>query len=149
MTCQISFYHLSRTSLERTLPKLLEKVLEKEARAVVLATSERLKLLDDSLWTYRPNSFLPHGTQKEGRPEDHPIWLTDTLENPNQSTYLLVAGGLPLPELDAFHNCLYIFDGTVDEEVQEARKAWKKAKDHSHPKYWQQTTEGAWEEKQV
>ena len=135
--------------MEKALPKLLEKVLEKEARAVVMALPEKMKVLNDSLWTYRPNSFLPHGTKEEGRPEDHPIWLTETLENPNQSSYLVVTGGMPLPDLKGFTHCLYLFDGNVAPELSEARASWKQAKELSAPKYWQQTSEGVWEEKEV
>ena len=133
--------------MEKALPKLLEKVLEKESRAVVLTLPERLKGLNDGLWTYRPNSFLPHATKEEGRPEDQPIWLTEALENPNQSSYLLTTGGMPLPDLAGFDHCLYIFDGNIDVELQVARQSWKKAKDLAMPKYWQQTPEGSWEEK--
>ncbi len=148
---QISFYHLTRTPLEKALPRLLEKVVEKGARAVVLTPFERLKVLDDSLWTYKPDGFLPHSTRegaiKEGtHAEDHPIWLTDTLENPNQSGYLVVTGGVPLPDLTGFTHCLYLFDSHIDEELKEARASWKIAKTHEAPRYWKQTEQGAWEE---
>ena len=36
----VSFYHLESTSLDRALPSLLEKVLERGHRAVVIAGSE-------------------------------------------------------------------------------------------------------------
>ena len=56
--------------LERALPLLLEKTLERGWRAVVQAGSqERLDVLDQHLWTWREDSFLPHGTAKDGHPE--------------------------------------------------------------------------------
>ena len=63
----ISFYHLIKRSLEHVLPKLLEKTLETGGRAVIFASSEeRVKEIDDLLWTYEPNSWLPHGANKDG-----------------------------------------------------------------------------------
>ena len=80
----IGFYHLQKWPLERALPKLLEKVLETGKRAVVIAGSEdRVEALNGLLWTYNPNSFLPHGTSRDGNAADQPVWLTTEDENPN------------------------------------------------------------------
>ena len=46
------------------LPPLLEKSLERGWRVVVQAGSqERVEALDAHLWTYREDSFLPHGNR--------------------------------------------------------------------------------------
>ena len=59
---EIWFYHLQRHPLEKGLPQILEKSLEKGWRAVVQAKSdERLEALDFWLWTYSEASFLAHG----------------------------------------------------------------------------------------
>ncbi len=59
---EIWFYHLQRQPLEKALPQILEKSLEKGWRAVVQAKSdERLEALDAWLWTYAEASFLAHG----------------------------------------------------------------------------------------
>ncbi len=51
---EISFYHLEGKPLEAELPGLLEKTLARGLRAVVkIGGEERLKALDDLLWTYR------------------------------------------------------------------------------------------------
>ena len=48
---EILFYHLHRQPLERVLPPLLEKSLERGWRAVVQASSEeRIEALDAHLW---------------------------------------------------------------------------------------------------
>ena len=65
---EILFYHLQRQPLERVLPPLLEKSLERGWRVVVQAASdERVEALDAHLWTYRDDSFLPHGTRARRR----------------------------------------------------------------------------------
>ncbi|MGH6882849.1 MAG: DNA polymerase III subunit chi, partial [Hypericibacter sp.] len=86
---EVRFYHLQRTSLEAALPKLLERTLARGQRALVMAGSnERVEALTAHLWTYDPNSFLPHGSKRDGRPERQPVWLTDQDENPNNATVL-------------------------------------------------------------
>src|SRR5215470_1536790 len=64
---EVGFYHLRSTSLERALPRLLERALAEGHRVVVMAGSpERVQHLDDLLWTYSDESFLPHGAAKHG-----------------------------------------------------------------------------------
>jgi len=74
---EVRFYHLQRQRLDEALPALLEKARERGHRIVVQAgSSERVKALDAMLWTYRPESFLAHGSEATGAAEDQPIWLT-------------------------------------------------------------------------
>ena len=56
----VLFYHLQRQPLEAVLPTLLQKTRERGWRAVVQATTdERMTALDDHLWTFTDDSFLP------------------------------------------------------------------------------------------
>ncbi|MDP6884241.1 MAG: DNA polymerase III subunit chi, partial [Rhodospirillales bacterium] len=72
----IAFYHLQRSALESALPKLLEKTLEAGERAVVMAGSEdRVEALNGVLWTYHQDSWLPHGSARDGHAEAQPVWL--------------------------------------------------------------------------
>ena len=59
---EVLFYHLERQGLEKVLPSLVVKTLERGWRAVVQAGSaERLAAIDLALWTYKEESFLAHG----------------------------------------------------------------------------------------
>ena len=81
------FYHLLRKPLEKALPELLEKSYERGWRVVVQAASEeRVDALDAHLWTYRDDSFLPHGTAREGEAAAQPILITSGDHNPNGAT---------------------------------------------------------------
>ena len=63
---EILFYHMQRQPLEKVLPNLVERSLERGWQAAIqAATEERLQALDDHLWTYSDESFLPHGTDRE------------------------------------------------------------------------------------
>ncbi|SCA57615.1 DNA polymerase III subunit chi [Candidatus Terasakiella magnetica] len=145
----IAFYHLTKFSLEQALPKLLEKTLQVGKRAVVQVSSkERAEALANDLWTYSAESWLPHGTQKDGHAEKQPIWITPETENPNGAQFLFLSEGTQSSELPSYERCFVVFDGRSDMAVQKAREQWKTYKDGGHElAYWQQTDTGGWEKK--
>ncbi len=146
---EVLFYHLERTPLERVLPGLLEKTLKRGWRAVVQAGSqERLEVLDTALWTYRDDSFLPHGGVSDGSPEEQPIVLTTGPETPNGATIRFFVDGSDADDLSAYERAIYLFDGRDEAAVANARTQWSTAKDAGHEvTYWQQSEEGKWEQK--
>jgi DNA polymerase-3 subunit chi len=146
---EILFYHLERQPLERVLPELLEKCLERGWRAVVQVSSEeRLEAIDAHLWTYRDEAFLPHATQKDGTPEGQPIWLTTEDGNPNRANVRFLADGAEAADISAYQRVVMLFDGTDPDAVAAARESWKKMKADGHEAtYWQQSERGRWEKK--
>ncbi|MBM3489152.1 MAG: DNA polymerase III subunit chi [Alphaproteobacteria bacterium] len=146
---EIGFYHLQRQSLEDVLPKLLERVLERGQRAVVLAGSEeRVAALDGHLWTYEERSWLPHGTGREGWPEQQPIFLTTREENPNAAQILVVVDGTEPAFVDRFDRVADLFNGRDEATVQAARERWSRYRAAGHQlTYWQQGERGGWEKK--
>ncbi len=146
---QVSFYHLQTKPLERALPELLEKILQKDLRVVVRAKDEmQVEELDVLLWTYRPDSFLPHGTQSGGHEEIQSVWLTEKDENPNASqVYLTVSGALP-ENMDAYDKVLDMFDGSDADAVKAARSRWKDLQSRGVDLiYYQQSETGQWQQK--
>ncbi|HXL69192.1 MAG TPA: DNA polymerase III subunit chi, partial [Xanthobacteraceae bacterium] len=74
---EVHFYHLQRQPLEKALPQLIEKCIERGWRCVVQAASdERLDALDSLLWTYRDDSFLAHVTDREAEAGESLVVLT-------------------------------------------------------------------------
>jgi len=146
---EIAFYHLERSTLEEALPKLLEKTLAADKRALVLAGSEnRVEALTDRLWTYDQDSWLPHGSIKDGNPGEQPIWLSVNDNNLNEATFLFLTDGATSPDVGAFERCFELFDGNDESAVSAARKRWKAYKDAGHElTYWQQNARGGWEKK--
>ena len=93
---EILFYHLERARLETVLPDLLEKTLAKGWRAVVRAPDrDNVMRLDDMLWTYRDETFLPHGAEAEDDPKAarQPVWITETAAAINQADVLFLVDG--------------------------------------------------------
>jgi DNA polymerase-3 subunit chi len=145
----IAFYHLARRGVDQTLPALLEKIQGRGLRAVVLAGSwERVEALDSLLWTYRRESFLPHGAKREGHAAEQPIYLTDTEENPNGASVLVMLDGASPEFMANFSRCLDLFDGNDPAALANARMRWKAAKAAGHElTYWQQGENGQWQQK--
>jgi DNA polymerase-3 subunit chi len=146
---RVDFYHLTRSGLDRALPRLLEKVLQSGARAVVQAGSkERVEALNAHLWTYDDRGFLPHGSSADGHAERQPLWLTDIDENPNGAAILILTDGARSDHVADYDRCLEMFDGNDEAAVAEARRRWTAYKEVGHEvRYYQQTERGGWEEK--
>lgn len=145
----VRFYHLQRRSLEQTLPQLLEKILERGSRAVVMAGSdERVEALATHLWTFDQRAFLPHGTARDGNASEQPIWLTSSEENPNGADVLVLTDGSTSSGVGAFQICCELFDGNDGDAVDAARARWKEYAAAGHAvTYWQQGDRGGWEKK--
>lgn len=143
----IHFYHLTSTSLDNALPKLLAKVLDAGLRAVVhVSSEEEAERLNGWLWTWQPDSFLPHGTARDGHGDAQPIYLTHGQENPNQAQVLIVASGQRREAFEGYERVLDIFDGSDDAQAAEARARWKHYSAAGHSlAYVKQSESGAWE----
>lgn len=144
---EVLFYHLERAPLERVVPELLEKSLERGWRAVVQAgTVERLEALNTALWVYRDDSFLPHGAAGDGPPERQPVFLTTAGENPNGAAIRFFVDGAEAGDLAGYERAVFLFDGRDESAVARAREQWKAARDSGHDvTYWQQNEKGRWE----
>jgi DNA polymerase-3 subunit chi len=143
---EVFFYHLERQPLEQVLPILLERTLERGWRAVVQAGSdERVEALDALLWTYRDDSFMPHGTRRDGHMAWQAVYLTSGEDNPNNASIRFLVDGAEATDLNGYLRAVYLFDGHDEAAVAQARVQWKTAKDAGHTiAYWQQDPDGRW-----
>jgi len=152
VTTEVRFYHLQRARLEEVLPVILERCHQRAERVLVLAGSpERVEALAALLWTYRPDSFLPHGTVRDGEAARQPIFLT-TFEgaesgNPNGAAVLILSDGARHPQIGDFKLVCELFDGHDEAAVAAARSQWKACKEAGHAVvYFQQADTGKWQE---
>ncbi len=146
----IRFYHLRRMSLERAVSGLLEKVLERGLRAVVLAGSEeRAEALSAALWSRPQRSFLPHGSARDGFAAEQPVYLTAKEENPNGASVLVLVDGVAPERVGDFGQCLDVFDGNDEAQVSAARGRWAAWQEGGHSlTYWRQNEAGGWEKQE-
>ena len=146
---EIRFYHLQRRPESHVLPVLLTKALERGHRIVVKMNDEmELQRMNDHLWSFHPDSFLPHGSHKDGKADMQPIWLTTQDENPNKADVLILCKGAQSEHQKDFVLCCELLDGHDQDAVTAARTRWKSYKEQDFKvTYWQQSEAGAWEEK--
>lgn len=148
MAAEVLFYHLTRRPLEQALPDLLGRCLERQWRAVVKCPSaERVKALNEHLWTFRRDAFLPHGSREDGFVDQQPIYLTETDDRPNGAQVLFLIEGTDTDLHQEFVRVCDLFDGQDEGAVAAARDRWKAAKAKGLKlTYWQQGERG-WEKK--
>ena len=144
--CEVWFYHLERAALDQVLPELLEKTLARGWRALVrCATADRAEHIDGWLWSYRDDSFLPHGMVGEAAAERQPVLLTTGPENTNAAHVLFILDDAEPGDLAPFSRCILIFDGRDEVALIAARKRWSALKAEGWPvAYWRQGETRGW-----
>ena len=143
---EVWFYHLERASLEQVLPELLEKTLARGWRALVrTGDAEQRARLDAWLWTFRDESFLPHGMAGEATADRQPILLTGGEENVNGAQALFVLDEAPA-DISGFARTILVFDGHDEAALARARGYWKTYKAAElDVAYWKQGETRGWE----
>ena len=148
---RIDFYHLQKQTLDEVLPKLLQKAYSSGHRVLVkIGTAERVEFINNALWTFSDESFLPHGSKKDGQAEEQPIWLTSDNDNANGASYLFLVDGAEadVTTVKNFERLFNVFDGNVQTSLDQAREQWKIYRDAGFEMhYWQQNANGAWKNK--
>jgi len=146
----IRFYHLETKTLEQVLPALLQKILQRGHKIVlVMRDQARLSALDTLLWTHPPDGFLPHGRTGDKESAHHPLLLSDAPINDNGADILILCDYETVPEkIGGFTMCCDFVDGRKETDLSAARARWKAYQAAGHTvTYWQQSTTGSWIQK--
>ncbi|MEZ2220866.1 DNA polymerase III subunit chi [Rhizobium sp. RCC_161_2] len=145
----VLFYHLTESKLEDALPPLIDKSVERGWQVAIQTREQaRRDALDTHLWTYREDSFLPHGTDESEMADRQPVLLTVSPDNLNNASVRFFIDGAEAADIETYQRVVFIFDGYDQEQLEGARAQWKKLKGEGHNlTYWQQTQEGRWEKK--
>jgi DNA polymerase III subunit chi len=134
------FYYLTRVPLEKALPGIAERVLANGERLIIVAEDEKvLTRIDALLWSYKPESFLPHG-----RDGDQPILLSAATGGTSAQNIALIDGKWSDSAL-GFARAFYFFDS---QSIEAARSAWRGLADNIEVErhYWKQDDAGRWVE---
>jgi DNA polymerase-3 subunit chi len=137
---RVDFYHLTALPIERALPVIADKVLASGQKLAVVADDEDLLAgLDEALWTYRADSFLPHGRQG-----DQPILLCAP-EGAAGYPFIALADGVWRDAALGHERAFHFFD---EASIGAARVAWKSLKDREDVErhYWKQDEDGRWKD---
>ena len=150
---EASFYQLRpSSSVTAFLPRLLTRCLERGWRSVVrVEDDDVLQSLDRFLWTYRDDSFLPHGAQIEGggMGKDapmQPIYLTSTCQNPNHADSVFLLPGASWRQIDEYERAFFFHHSEAEETMIAFRKEINRLAACGHSvKIWCQSENGKWQ----
>ena len=115
---QIIFYSTAPLQVEKTLFALLEKSLEKGNKSLLLfKDKEKCLSINEQLWTYKQNSFLPHISEDDQIYDniDVPVYLSTKNENPFKAELLFSIDGFLPDNVDHFERVIIIID--VNDEL--------------------------------
>lgn len=142
------FYHLEALTIEGVLPGLLEKTRQKGWRALVKMPEAQLKEMDDYLWTYKDDSFLPHGRDDEPMADQQPITLSSNAATAAGHDAVFLLGGAEISDMTGVERAMVMINGRSQEDVQRERARWKTLKDTGATlSYYQQNDRGGWKKK--
>lgn len=139
------FYQLRR-SLEAALVPLLARATAQGWRVAVRGTdAERMRELDEALWTDPPDGFLPHGMEGEPREAEQPILLTLGAGANAPDCVMAVHGAqVDAGEARRLARACILFD---EAETPDARVLWKRLTGEGiSAQYWSEES-GRWQKK--
>ncbi len=143
---QVDFYHLTRSPLDRVLPRIAERIVGDGGRLLVVVRDDaQAAAIDRLLWTYSPDSFLPHAIAGAGEDEAQPVLISTGVEPRNGARHVALVDGEWRNEALGFDRAFHFFDEAM---IAGARLAWKALADRDgvERRYWKQLETGGWEQ---
>ena len=146
---EVFFYHLTKTTLEIALPKILERALS-EQWSIELRTSANTNLdeISNAIWRGPDESFLPHCLEDHEDSQDYPIVLCKSpLKDWRDCLIVVDQADLKENEVKNYKRVCLIFDAKIEVELSKARKSWKKFSEEGiNTIYWAED-KGRWVKK--
>jgi DNA polymerase-3 subunit chi len=133
--CIVTFYEFGAEPDAMSIGDLAEAHMNQGRRVLIVAGSQaRCKRLSRRLWTYRVDTFLPHGLP-DGNAHLQPILLDWKLDrNLNKADTVIMLCGL-IPSIPGVRFVDYLFDGNTSDQtttgnaregldIRQARQRW-------------------------
>ena len=122
------FYNSSQRNIIADIFWLTEKLYKTRNTILIFCKDyENVKIIDDFLWSYRDDGFIPHSIEKEDHISDYPIIITSRIDKDYKHSTLLALNGVFVEEkvCQKFANVYYFFDSHENKEKENARIMWK------------------------
>ncbi len=149
MTREAYFYRVFRSTVEQILVRLLQRSRGQGMRSLVVGVDrDHMRKLDERLWVFDDQTFLPHAVAGSDADPHQPILLATDFDNPNSANHLILLDGraLDLTQVSAFGRISIIFDGRDRSQVDAARRDWKAAVEAGISCVYWTDESGAWKE---
>lgn len=142
---KVDFYHLTRSPLDRVLPRIAQRLHDDGERLLLLSDdADQRRHLDILLWTYAPDSFLPHAEAGVGDDACQAVLIASEPTDANAARNVAIVDGRWRDEALAFDRAFHFFG---EDHIAAARAAWKGLADRDgvERRYWRQG-DGGWEQ---
>ena len=124
---KVDFYQLTAQPLDRVLPQIAEKVIASGERLLIVAGGEEQRRhLDLLLWSYAPDSFLPHAQLGGEDDTAQPILIAPDVNAANRARHVALVDGTWRDDALDFDRAFHFFDEAT---IDAARAAWRTLKD--------------------
>ena len=125
---KVYFYNSSKRDILADISWLTEKLYKERNRILIFCKDdETVKIIDDFLWAYREDGFIPHSIEKEEQASVYPILVASEIDKDYKHNTLLALNGVLVEEkvCKKFSNVYYFFDNQENKEKENARIMWK------------------------
>ena len=122
------FYNSSQRDVIADIFWLTEKLYKTRNTILICCKDyENVKIIDDFLWAYRDDGFIPHSIGTEVEVSLYPILITSNIDKDYKHNTLLALNGVLIEEevCQKFSNVYYFFDNQENKEKENARVLWK------------------------
>jgi DNA polymerase-3 subunit chi len=142
---EFNIYHVFEGNLVTSTVKLLEKIYLSGKNCIFFSPiTERVNLMDKALWAFSTNAFIPHGDKNLGFQDQQSIYFTDTYDNPNNATVLVMMDTVEYSNFNGeFEKIMIVFEDTsLIEDINNFYGNLKK--NLKNVNYWKQSAK-SWE----
>lgn len=138
------FYHIEQGSVDAAIAPLIEKCLERRWRVVVVGHEDTVERLNRALWTWKDESFLPHGRARTDASNQPVLLATEAVATNGAKVAVLLDGSDA--EATSFERILVVFDGGDENARAKARQQYKAATEAGGAARYFQQERGGWKE---
>ena len=124
---EINFYQTNEI-LHKIIATICLKIINDNHKIIIYSQDEQIiSYLDESLWQFPKLKFIPHATYKDNNKEQQLIYITNQLENPNNSDFLILNNqDAHIEYLKQFKKIFYFFNNNNLDIAQKNWQNWQK-----------------------
>jgi DNA polymerase-3 subunit chi len=128
---EVVFVEVTASKIETRACEIAEHTYAQGERLQIIALDEeQAARLDDLLWTYKPDNFVPHGRWKSMDSEsDHPVVITTRKERVPGIASLLTMDYCPVKMVQQFSKVIHVVVVDNQERLEASRRYWTLLKD--------------------
>lgn len=128
---KVIFVEVTASRIEMRACEIAEDTYAQGDRLQINALDEeQAARLDDLLWTYKPDNFVPHGFWKDTDNEsDQPVVITTRKERVPGIASLLTMDYCPVEMVQQFSKVIHVVVVDNQERLEASRRYWTLLKD--------------------